>query len=174
VPASPDLLLTPLQQTSTTDSGRERYFDSKTWKECVKRLKAHLPHILSLRPVTDSDSTVDPTDRLVQAAYNWNRHTLQTKLEILLRPVPVLFTTDAGRATFPRRVADTRHYLSHYSESMRNRAMKGDTLRRATIGCWMILTYWLAHLVDAPVELARSLTARAQHPSLLADVGQAL
>ena len=105
-----------------------------------------------------------------------NQRSLQTKLADLMSGVPLpelVFLLDNPREPeksvqhFPRTVADTRHFFTHYEEALAGRSLSGANLQRATATCWAILTFCLARTLGIREDIALKMAVKAKYAMFL-------
>ena len=152
------------------------YLKRHVWKAFIAMLREFVPSALIEAGALESEGSLEKARLLVNRVGSLNQLSLQTKLENLLRMMnpgylmPLLNNPDDSEVAikeFTRRVATTRHFLTHYSKKQAQQAFSDTDLRRAVSSCWAVLTYWLARRLGIDDERAGKMALNAWHVMFL-------
>jgi hypothetical protein len=148
--------------------GKTTYFERRVWKAFWSILQAFVPSALFEAGAHESKGNAQS---LLDRFRYMNELTLGAKLEGLLQAMhpgylmPLLNDLDEPRQAlkeFARKVARTRHFLTHHNKKQARRAFSERELPQAVSSCWAVLTYWLARQLGIDEDRAGNMALSAK------------
>jgi hypothetical protein len=147
-----------------TPSADERYYPRDKWR-CFRRwLQEHFP-------LDDKNKAI-----VIARIGNLNRLSFRSRIESLVEAVPGPnlmplignpVDPEAEIALLIKQIDDTRNFLTHFDEQLRERAVSGRRLRHLATVLWGILTFHLARTVGLPDETSCEMMRQAQRPMFI-------
>lgn len=110
-------------------------------------------------------------EEIIKRAAWMNSPNLRTRLKQIFNDMPdkELMPILGNPVNLKKRIAGfldktitTRHYLTHYSEENRKKALRDEELEDATLVCWAVLTFWMARYLGIDEELAGDMALKAK------------
>ena len=131
-----------------------RFFYNDDKKKYIKSVKERFDEGSWQYNLLLSDTQVDPNCSFIILVSRLNDLIISGKNDIFVG----LCRNDSE---FAQRIADTRHYYTHYSESKKDKALKGDNLLESTCILSIILEYYVCDKLG--IDISNHVTKDLQH-----------
>lgn len=151
---------------------RTSYLPRDKWRVFVENLKPEMVRLLPDAGGSEQGNSSQPGEILAGRLGGLNQLSLQSKLQDLIDGMPrptaahLLINPTDGEAALGKiagKVANTRHFLTHYDPEAAHKALAGAGLERVASGCWGMLTYWLARQLGLSQEVGCRMAHQAKY-----------
>lgn len=165
---------------------RSRYLSKPAWRTFRSWLEEHVPCPLpgEVNPENKNEPEGEDASQrgglrqlILNRISSLNKISFRSRLEDLFRGIPVrwlypILNNPHPDVTDPvdeliRAIEQTRNYLTHYDERLKNKALSGTELEKVAAQCWSVLTYWLTHRIGLSSDIAGRMALNSKRAMFL-------
>jgi ApeA N-terminal domain 1 len=147
-----------------------KYVSQATYRQLTRWLRTHFPTELGV-PEAEFKALQDHKEIIVDRFAGLNELSFRSRMEKIFRsiPGPELMPlirnphdSEVFLTQFLKQLETSRHYLTHFDEKQRAGKFSDDELQNASLTCWAVLTFWIAHLIGLSDEEAGHVALQAR------------